>query len=293
MKHEDHKKIGAKVKTSVFLLILALIAITTATYAWFTITTAGKVNEMSLQVTTGEKLGISTSYQTDITAYQNTITTEMVNEKLKRAFGYENGLADLKLAPLTSGNGIRLYTRGANQAQTPVAAAPETDQNYLELELWFMATREMYIYLTAADSTAGAGDGTLVSQDGTKNAGTQNRVAEASRLSFTTYTDGTGTTLDTQYGTMIYEPQKQTGVTLTGQAAAEGGATQRTFDLAAGDQLMFKLEANAPKRVVVRLWLEGEDPQCTNLADGINIERAWLNARLRFVAKDENGIELA
>lgn len=293
MQQSHSRRLSAKLKTSLLLLVLALIAITTATYAWFTITTAGKVNEMSLQVTTGDKLGLSTSYQTDITQYENTITTEMVDNKLKAAFGYTVGLADLKLAPLTSGNGKQLYTRGANKAQNPVASSAESDRNYLELELWVMGTREMYVYLTTEDSATGAGDGTLIQGDTAKNGGTQNRVAEAVRLSFTVYTDGTGNAQDTQYGKLIYEPQKQTAVALSGQAAKDGGSTQDTFDLAGGDKLLFRLEANAPRRVVLRLWLEGEDPQCTNGQMGINIENAWLNARLRFVAKDENGIELS
>lgn len=300
MNETNTQKLAAKAKAALLLLLLGLISITTATYAWFTITSAGKVNEMSMQVTTGDKLGISTHYSTNLDDYQNEITTEAVNAALGAALGYTKGTADIALAPLTSGNGVRLYTRGVNTfaGALPEGAGPSDpakQKDHLELTLWFMSSSEMYVYLTAENSNPATADGTSVRSDGTKNNALQAHVADAARLSFTVYTDGAGNTQDTAGGVLIYEPVKQGAVTLEGRAAADAGtATQPTFTLndTEKDALLFKLEPEQPRRVVVRLWLEGEDEQCVN-TDTVNIEKAWLNATLRFVGKDKNGIALS
>lgn len=291
MKKESSKVLDARVRNSIILLLLALVSISTATYAWFTITTTGKISEMSMEVTASEKLGISTTYSTNLADYKNDITTEMVNDALKTAHSYPNGLTDIKLAPLTSGDGYNLYTRSVN-AGTGAAVTTEK-KNYLELPLWFMSSSDMSIYLTADNSATGVTDGTSVYPTQDKgNTEKQDYVTKAVRMSFSVFTDGQGSSLDST-GTLIYEPSKEDGVTLSGQAASNAGTTtQETFDLATGsDKLLFKLSANSPKRVVVRLWLEGEDPQCINDdTKNINIEKAWLSARLRFVAKDANGV---
>lgn len=290
----ESKKISNKLKVSAFLLALGVITITTATYAWFSIMTSGNVNELSMQVTTGEKLGISTTHETDISKYSNTLTTEQIDRALINSYAYNTGTGDIKLAPLTSGNGISLYTRGVNLAgliNGTSGAASYADKNYLELDLWFMGTTDMYVYMTAKDSVTGALDGTAIIQDGARNSQKQSYVPQAARLSLAPFYDAAGTNLNTEQGILIYEPHKAGNVFLNGKASVDAkGNVQTTFDLNS-DKFLFRLPPLTPVKVTVRLWIEGEDEQCVN-TDDINIENAWLKVRLRFVAKDKNGIEL-
>ena len=134
---------------------------------------------------------------------------------------------------------------------------------YLEFTLHFMATQDMIVHLTTADSDAG-GDGTLVASE---TAG----VPDAIRISFTAEE------------TSIYHPSLGD----TSYNTSMG----RFFGLPAGGAMtyhngnaLFRLKKEESKPVVVRIWLEGTDEACTDA-----IRKAEYSVRLRFVGTDENG----
>ena len=106
----------------------------------------------------------------------------------------------------------------------------------------------------------GRSDGTEVS---TSSPAPQSDVTRACRIDF----DGEGNTVKT------YEPNK------SGQSTSLS-----TFDLPSGSMSyndnnnLFTLQKLTPKKVTMRVWLEGEDPECDN-----DIQRANLQIKLSFV----------
>lgn len=289
---DETKKLKNKARASLTLLLVAVISITTATYAWFTLSNSATVQSMEVKVGTGTKLMVSTTSggSTNWDDYKAELDNDDINALLKTATGYPNGLSDIRLWPLTSGNGYRLYTESGNTTGTAVTMATKY---YLELDLWFMSSVDMNVYLNGDNSpNAAADDGTRVwSEESDVN---KRKVQEAVRVSFTDVTGNSAA---------IYEPNKTVATTLSGHARTDGGSTQNTF-VTLGDNdgtgngtgvpVVFSLTANTPKNIVIRLWIEGEDPQCVN-GNGTageantNLEEALLKLRLRFCGADDSG----
>ncbi|MEG2420227.1 MAG: hypothetical protein RSB55_01675 [Oscillospiraceae bacterium] len=289
-----------------------MVSITTATYAWFTLTNSTVVHNMTVEVSTGTVLRASTVFSTQMNDYKGKIENTDIDAQMKTTFEPDLTLASLKLLPVSSGDGAKMYT----QAQNTVPGAPAIPAQrgcYMEYTLWFMSDKDTNVYLNGSDSPGVADDGTKVYSDA-KNVGSQVNVEKAVRLSFEAYHTASGATSGTatdykvlEKPAMIYEPNKdKTGVTLTGCALDDykklpgaTGSTQNTFvnlgtnlgvdkDGTAESPFLFSLKAEVPTRVVLRMWVEGEDPQCKN-DNTINIERAKVITRLRFCGADDKG----
>ena len=241
-----------------FLSILAVLGLTTATFAWFTVNTFAGVQLFELQISTGDDLRVSMeNHGSDIEQYTHVITNDMLNSYLRSR--YNKTLEDIILDPVTTTDG-RVFTY-----QNGTQVEPNADESYFEFECYFIATRNMHVHLTTEDADengrqTGQSGGTQVL---TSSPPPQSDVIRACRIDF----DGEGNTIKT------YEPNK------------EGQSTSLpTFDLPSGtmnyndDNNLFTLEKLTPKKVTVRLWLEGEDPECDN-----DIQRANLQVKLAFV----------
>lgn len=296
---EETKKLKSKAKASLTLLLVAVISISTATYAWFTLSNSTSVQEMVVQVATGTLLRVRPNYlgyTDDIDQYYTELTTEQVNATLQHDFSYK--LEDIRLWPLTSGNGYDLYTESVNTvpAKRGDGSAPST-RYYLELDLWFMSNSTMHVYLNADDSPDNTIKGTSVTSAAT-NSAAQQPVQEAARISFTSY-QGQGTDVEQ---VRIYEPNRNVATNLTGNALADNNntAAQVTFvelgnNAGTGTEngtaapVLFDLQKDVPKHVVIRLWIEGEDPQCVNGVNSVDISKAKLETRLRFCGADDAG----
>lgn len=243
-----------KLKTAVLLLLFAFLALGTATVAWFTLNSFSAVDNLEMTIGTGAQLLVSTeNHGTDLEQYSKVITNEMVNEYLRE---YDTSLSELELDPLTSSDGIRFYTqRGARKT--------ENVGGYLEFPIYFIATKEMYVHLTTDDTADDQSDGSGVT---TSSTGAKADVVNCPRVSFEE--EGTA---------KIWEPNRQSPV---------GGQT--TFDLPSpmdytNGTRLFHLNALEPKKIMVRLWVEGEDPQCDD-----DVQQAQLSVSLCFMGTDEN-----
>lgn len=253
-----HKKLKKRKRLIVFLSILAILGLTTATYAWFTVNTFAGVQDFELQVSTGDDLRVSMeNHGSDIDQYTHVITNDMINSYLRSK--YNKTIDDIILDPVTTNDGKTF----AYQDGTRVEA--NGDESYFEFECYFIATRDMHVHLTteAADENgrqSGASGGTEVSSE---SPAPQNDVVRACRIGF----EGENNPVKT------FEPNKN------GQSTSLS-----TFDLPSGDMnysddnSLFTLDKLTPKKVTVRLWLEGEDPECDN-----DIQRANLKVKLSFV----------
>ena len=251
MKHNDtpSRKLFT---TSVLLFLLALVSVTAATAAWMTIADRTRVRSMRMDITTGVNLRFDLDPHETFEEYVKTLTFNQIAERIKEEKEFDP--LETPLTPVTTKDCVKFVLEDGSDAKT---------EYYLEFTLHFMATQDMIVHLTSADSEAG-GDGTQVSSE---NAG----VPEAIRISFTAEDTG------------IYDP------------GMGGGSTQgdagRTFGLPAGnaityndDNALFPLIAYEDKPVILRVWLEGNDEACTDA-----IRKADYKIRLRFVGTDEYG----
>lgn len=255
----DKIKSRVRLKTTVLLLLFALLSVATATVAWFTLNTFSAVDNLEMSITTGADLRIAVEdLGTDISKYYKVLTNEMVNKHLA---SYNTELDKILLDPVTSSDGIKMYTRGGVERTA-------NDTSYLEFPIYLIASKEMYVHLT----TDGLDDQNITGTSVTTNeVGAKADVVNAVRVSF-----------DSQDGAKIYEPNKSTPV-----------AGQTTFNISTpmnytNDTRIVHLDKLSPKRVMVRVWVEGEDPECDN-----DIQDAQLTIDLTFAGTDENNEPIA
>ena len=124
-----------------------------------------------------------------------------------------------------------------------------TSGKYLEFTLHFMAMSDMYVHIVDFGSAAGENNGTLIWSN------SEPQLGQAMRMSFTW-----------QEGDHIY--------------SYRNGINYNEFNY---DNSLFFLPADTDKPVLVRIWLEGNDPLCTN-----DLKGADYSIRMRFEGTDEN-----
>lgn len=252
---KNRKRLRKRKRTIVALSILAVLGLSTATYAWFTVNTFAGVQDFELQISTGDDLRVSMdNHGSDIDQYTHVITNDMLNSYLRK--NYNKTMKDIILDPVTTNNGRTFTYKNGTRVN------PNGDESYFEFECYFIATRNMHVHLSneGFDDNGNRQGGTKVS---TTSPAPQSDVVKSCRLDF----DPAGGSVKT------YEPNKGSQVT-----------SLSTFDLPSGSMTyndsnqLFTLDKLTPKKVTVRLWLEGEDPECDN-----DIQRASLSVRLSFL----------
>ena len=255
----------ARKRLIIFIALITVMSMVTSTVAWFTVNTFAGVKVFELNISTGQQLKVSMeNHGTDLDQYTNVITNDMVNSYLGK---YNTTLNDLLLAPVTTNNGTSFtYQRGQ--------AVKENEKGtYLEFKCWFIGTCDMFVHLTTeGNNTEGANavDTTRVSSS---SPAPQSDIVRAIRVGI----NGDAN----EYKT--YEPNRGAQVT-----------SLTTFDLPSGDMVygndnqLFHLDELTPKEVTIRLWMEGEDPECDD-----DVKGAHLEVQLSFVACDENGIPIS
>ena len=149
---------SVRVKLSVLLLVLLLISMVTTTFAWFTISSISSVHNMEITIGTGVQLLISDEdHGTTLSEYTNEVTEVEINKQLS---AFNTSLDRMKLNPLTTSNGITLYTEDGIRRN-------ENEDSFLEFDLFFIGTEDMWVHLTSNESEPGADDGTKVSTSST------------------------------------------------------------------------------------------------------------------------------
>lgn len=245
----------------IFIAIITLLSMTTSTVAWFSINTFAGVDTLDVHISVAAQLKVAMhDYGTDLSRYGKVITNEMVDEFLA---GDNTKLADIKLDPVTTSDGVRMVNKNGTERQ-------RNNKSFLEFDCYFIATEPMWVHLTTEDADDQADSGTRVSSD---SPAPQNEVVSCTRVSYTTDSNGTAT----------YENNK--GVTINGL---------NTFDLPSGtmvysnDTRLFHLDELSPKKVTIRLWVDGEDPECDD-----DVQEADLKVQMSFVGCDDNNVPIA
>ena len=252
-------QVRIKRKTTMMLCIIALLVLITSTLAWFTLNSFASVENIQMDITTGVDLRVDmVDHGPDIEQYKKVITNEMINSYLSANGNYT--LADQLLDPVTTRNGINFESE---QGNTRVAGR----DTFLEFDCYFIASTDMWVHLSSDDAPDMQGTSVTTTETGLKA-----EVVQAVRVGFEK--DGT---------TAIYEPNK-VGSAVNGQ---------NTFDLAvpmrySNDTRLFHLNELEPKKVTIRVWAEGNDPQCDD-----DVQRSNLTVKLLFSGTDEENIPFA
>lgn len=245
----------------VFVAIITMLSMITTTVAWFSVNTFAGVDTLDVHISVSAQLKVSMEdHGSDLSKYVKTITNEMIDGYLNSK--YQTKLEDIKLDPVTTTNGTTFTNRRG-------AERKPNDKSFLEFEFYFIATEDMWVHLTTESSDIEGDKGTSVTSD---SPAPQSEVTQCARVSFTTDTDGTAT----------YEPNK-----------AGSSTSLSTFDISTpmsysnGTRLLHLTEMQ-PKKVTLRLWVEGEDPQCDD-----DVQEADLKVALSFVGTDDNNVPIS
>lgn len=238
---------------SLLLALTALVSITAATVAWFTIADFTKVHSMSMEITAGTNLRFDLDGHESFEEYVKVISFAQIADRIRETLGYD--MRRIPLEPVTTDD-LRTFTLEDGTPVEPDSGA------YWEFTLHFMAAEDMLIHLTGQSSGNGQ-DGTAVESD---IAG----LPEAMRISFSVAGQD-----------LVYDPGM-------GDSGSTSGNV-KYFGLADGERIvpnrhneMFWAEKNTDIPVVVRIWLEGTDPACTD-----DLRNADFQIRLRFVGTDK------
>lgn len=177
---EENKKKTQKnlLKTSILLSMMALVALTAVTVAWFSIADNARVRTMSLELITGVDLRMDLNPHETIGEYVKTLTFEDISQRILEEKGFS--MEEVPLEPVTTSDYERFtYENGA--------VVEPTSGAYLEFTLHFMGEKDMLVHLTEENSRADEADGTAVNS---KNP----ELPQAMRIAFTA--DGKTTVYD-------------------------------------------------------------------------------------------------
>ncbi|MDO4477662.1 MAG: hypothetical protein Q4B73_01305 [Lachnospiraceae bacterium] len=247
------KKTVGRLQMSLLLLFIALASVVAATAAWISIADNGRLQSMSIDVTAGISMKFDLDPHPTIDEYLVTLSFDDIAARIQSELGF-----DMKATPLEPVTSTDAETFSLENG----AAVDPKDGKFLTFTLHFMAMEDMIVHLTT--ETANDQEGTIIRSENAQ-------LPQAMRISFTA--DGK---------TYIYDP----GMGNTSQTAGD----VKTFGLPDGgamtyndDNGMFALKANENKEVLVHVWLEGNDPDCTDALKG-----APYSIALRFQGTDEH-----
>ena len=177
---EENKKKTQKnlLKTSILLSMMALVALTAVTVAWFSIADNARVRTMSLELITGVDLRMDLDPHETIEEYVKTLTFEDISQRILEEKGFS--MEEVPLEPVTTSD----YERFTYENGTVVEPASGA---YLEFTQHFMGEKDMLVHLTEENSSEDEVDGTAVNS---KNP----ELPQAMRIAFTA--DGKTTVYD-------------------------------------------------------------------------------------------------
>jgi hypothetical protein len=246
---------GRSLTVSLLLTIAALVSVVAATVAWFTIADNARVRSMSMELTPGSSLRFDLDAHSDFEDYVKTLSFADIAARITQQQGFDPRTTPLE--PVTSANGTAFFYEDG----TAVSASGGA---YLTFTLHFMATQDMLVHLTSANTAGNANteDGTLVSSSSAA-------LPSALRISFTA---------GGAYS--IYDPGAAPGSVSSAGGKTFGLANAANMTLGS-DNALFWLQEGVDLPVQVSIWLEGSDEACTDA-----LRSADYSIRLRFIGTD-------
>lgn len=236
MQEEEKQDLRHRLATTLLLVLFALVAIAMATFAWFSIADHAKARSFALTANAGNALRFDLDAHDDFNQYVSTLGFDQISARISAENGVD--IDTSKLQPVTTSDGQSFTYEDGSAAQAQTGA-------FLELTLHFISHEDVVVRLTGEAGSNG--------EAGTAFTSNVQGLPEAMRMSFTC--DGR---------TWVYNPNMG--------ATASGSGQMATFGIVPGGSSeaanMFSLVADTDKPTIVRIWLEGTDPNCTNMVKG-------------------------
>ncbi|MBR4282575.1 MAG: hypothetical protein IKT35_02565 [Clostridia bacterium] len=227
---------------STALLLVAIMACTSATYAWFTNNTTASVTTITASVDAASSLLISGAAAVPAVgsdAWKSTI-----------------GQADLEtlngtqLLDRSSVNASNFYSKSVNPATNEATFAASGDTGIITFKLHFI-------------SSAG-GDLVVTNETFTSLLG----ATKAARVAMIC----DGTTIiwepDNTAGTIVNDGYKTTAVDAINDVEGNTAAQMTTISEFTDADVLTHLDPSVAKTLTVKIWLEGQDAECANAITG-------------------------
>ncbi len=225
-----------RLATTVLLVLFALVAIAMATFAWFSIADHAKARSLALTANAGNALRFDLDAHDSFDQYVSTLGFDQISARIASEKGVN--IDTSKLQPVTTSDYQNFTYEDGSAVQASTGA-------YLEFTLHFISHDDVTVRLT--------GEAGSNNEPGTQFSSNREGLPQAMRMSFT---------CDNR--TWVYNPSMG--------ATASGAGSATVFGLVQGGSSeaanMFSLVTDTDKPVIVRIWLEGTDPNCTNMVKG-------------------------
>ncbi len=237
MDEEQRRDLRQRLATTIVIVAFALVAIAMATFAWFSIADSAKARSFAIDANADGSLRFDLDEHSAYSDYVNTLGFAQISSRIASERGVDIDASQLQ--PVTTSDGQTFAFENGGEASASSGA-------YLEFTLHFISLDNCTVRLTGQAGTDGAA-GTAISSS------SSDALPLAMRMSFTA--DGQ---------TWIYNPNAAVSASSNGQVTTFGLNASKATEASN----MFNLAAEQDKSVVVRIWLEGEDPNCTNMVKG-------------------------
>ena len=231
-----HEDLRHRLATTLLLVLFALVAIAMATFAWFSIADQAKARQLALTANAGNSLRFDLDAHESFDQYVSTLGFDQISARISAEQGVD--IDTSKLQPVTTSDYQNFTYEDGSAAQASTGA-------YLEFTLHFMSHDNVLVRLTGEAGSNG--------EAGTEFTSNVQGLPEAMRMSFTC--DGQ---------TWVYNPNMGATVSASGSASTFGIVPGGSSEAAN----MFSLVADTDKPTTVHIWLEGTDPNCTNMVKG-------------------------
>ena len=237
MEENEKQDLRHRLLTTVVLVGFALAAIAMATFAWFSIADSAKTRSLGLDANADGSLRFDLDAHDSYDSYVSTLGFDQISARIASGLGVN--IDSSQLQPVTTSDGQSFTLEDGSAASAATGA-------YLEFTLHFISLQDCTVRLTGQAGQNGAAGTAFTST-------ASSELPLAMRMSFTA--DGQ---------TWVYNPN--------GSASASSSGQMTTFGLDSNEATqasdMFGLSAEQDKSVVVRIWLEGTDQNCTNVVKG-------------------------
>ena len=286
------KKNAKRLRSVIMLALMSIMLLSTATYAWFTLSDTARISGLTMSVTDVTGLRI----HPDVDGNKPSEASDKWSSKIDFA---ENGAPTLwkgSLLPATTKDGIvfhkPVYDEDGKVSEVEEltgedgklskTSAEDAEGYYYETSFWMESMGEAgEIVLVNGDTSGNKKTGTYVIEDNTDKSGktTMNAIT-ALRISIT---DGNETAVYEPYSelhnenglkTEIETAVKNMLITNTKKQNSNGSFVNGTDGASAK---LFTLEADEITKITIRIWIEGNDDDCVN-----QIQLANLLAQLQF-----------
>ena len=220
--------------SAIAMLVVSAIVLTSATFAWFSMGKKVTVEQFKANVSEADGLLISAYEDKD---FNTSVSLKDIRDAKDADLSIPN--EGSKISPVSS-NGKSTFIAGYKDDQGKLQTSVAADGSYYKIPL--------YIKYSGTETATIALDGTTVGTgDKESNAYKAVRVA-------------------IDKAAYVFAPNSETNETFK-YVAKDGGSEEKLETVvtdATNNNLTFPLDPGSTTKIIVYVWLEGTDPQCTD-----------------------------